>query len=92
MDIDVTRIAKIARLNLTKDEIQRFGKDAKDILDAFGSIKDCPTKDISPCFHPIPLHDAVREDTTAKSLTTEEATSLTIHKKDGYFKGPKAIQ
>jgi len=33
----------------------------------------------------------MREDKEAKCLPQDEALSLTEHKKDGYFKGPKAL-
>ena len=40
---------------------------------------------------PVELKNALREDIEEKCLSQEEALSLTEHKKDGYFKGPKAV-
>ena len=39
----------------------------------------------------VELKNMLREDKEEKSFTQEEVLSLTEHKKDGYFKGPKAV-
>jgi len=37
------------------------------------------------------MKNVLREDKEEKCLSQKEALSLTEHKKDGYFKGPKAV-
>lgn len=94
MDIDrklIEKVARAARLNLTEEEIQKFLPQLKDVLDSFSSLQSIDTNGVKPSFHPLPLKDAAREDVEGKCLFQEDALSLTPHKKDGYFKGPRAV-
>lgn len=87
----IEHVAGIARLKLTKEEIENFLPQLKEILDAFSKLDEVDVKDVKPSFQPIELKNVMREDKIEKCLTQEEALSLTEHKKDGYFKGPRAV-
>ncbi len=94
MDIDrkfLEKVAEVARLKLTEEEIKKFLPQLKDSLNAFSEISKISTDNVKPSFHPIPLQNAMREDIPAACLSQDEALSLTHHKKDGYFKGPRAV-
>ncbi|MCX6711507.1 MAG: Asp-tRNA(Asn)/Glu-tRNA(Gln) amidotransferase subunit GatC [Candidatus Woesearchaeota archaeon] len=94
MNIDkdlIKKVAKNAHLNLTESEIKEFLTQLKEILNNFSIINDINTNDIKPSFQPIEIKNIYREDKVEKSLTQEEALANTKHKKDGFFKGPKAI-
>jgi aspartyl-tRNA(Asn)/glutamyl-tRNA(Gln) amidotransferase subunit C len=94
MDIDrklIEKVAEVARLKLTEEEIQKFLPQLKDSLNAFSEISSINTNGVKPSFHPLPIHNSIREDIPREGLTQEEALSLTHHKKDGYFKGPRAV-
>lgn len=94
MDIDrklLEKVAEVSRLKLTEEEIQKFIPQLKDSLNAFSEISKINTDNVVPSFHPIPIHNAMREDIPKESLSQEDALSLTQHKKDGYFKGPRAV-
>ena len=87
----IEHVASVARLNLSEKEKQKFVKDFKDILESFSTIDKCDTKGVKPSFQPVELKNQMREDKVEKSLSQEEALKNTSLKKDGYFKGPKAI-
>lgn len=87
----ITHTAKLARLRLSKAEIERFQADLKDVLDAFAKLDKVDTKNVKSSFHPIKLKNVMREDTPKECLSNEEALANTLHKKDGYFKGPRVI-
>ncbi len=87
----IEHVAELARLKLTKEEIETFLPQLKEILDAFSKLDEIDVKDVKPSFQPIDLKNVMREDKVEKCLTQEEALSLTEHKKDGYFKGPRAV-
>jgi aspartyl-tRNA(Asn)/glutamyl-tRNA(Gln) amidotransferase subunit C len=94
MDIDrklIEKVAEVARLKLTEDEIKKFLPQLKDALNAFSEISSINTDNVKPSFHPLPLSNVVRDDTPRECLSQEDALSLTMHKKDGYFKGPRAV-
>lgn len=87
----IEHVAEVARLKLSKREIEKFTPQLKEILEAFSKIAKVNTDKIKESFQPIELKDFMREDIEEKSLSQEEALSLTKHKKNGYFKGPKVI-
>lgn len=87
----IKKVASVARLDLTEEEVEKFIPQLKDILSSFSKIDEADTEKTNPSFQPVELKNALREDKKGKCLSQEEALSNTEHKKDGYFKGPKAI-
>lgn len=87
----IEHVADVARLNLTEVEIKKFVPQLKEILEAFSKIDKADTKDAKPSFQPVELKNVMREDKAGECLTQEEALANTDHKKDGYFKGPRAV-
>ena len=87
----IVHVAELSRIKLTDKEIEKFSKELKDIIEAFSSIDKINTKNVETSLQPVELKNMLREDKKEKSFTQEEALSLTDHKKDGYFKGPKAV-
>lgn len=87
----IEKVASVARLKLTDSEINEFIPQLKEILKSFSKIDEVDTEGIKPSFHPVELKNMMREDKQGKCLAQEEALSNTSHKKDGYFKGPRAV-
>ncbi len=84
-------IAETARLDLTESEIQEFLPQLREILSAFSQIKEVDTTGTKPSYHPVKLSDAMREDNPLPSISAEDALKNSIHKKDGYFNGPRVL-
>jgi aspartyl-tRNA(Asn)/glutamyl-tRNA(Gln) amidotransferase subunit C len=78
-------------LNLTSKEIQEFAIELKEVLENFSLIDKCDTSKVEPSFQPVELKNALREDKVVEGLSQEDALANSKDKKDGYFKGPKAI-
>jgi len=87
----IEHVAEVARLKLTDKEIEKFSIEIKEVIEAFSSIDKVDTKGIETSLQVVELKNMLRDDKKEKSFTQEEALSLTDHKKDGYFKGPKAV-
>jgi aspartyl-tRNA(Asn)/glutamyl-tRNA(Gln) amidotransferase subunit C len=87
----IEHVAEVARLKLTDKEIQKFSKELKEIIEVFSKLDKVDTKDVDPSLQAVELKNMLREDKEEISFTQKEALSLTDHKKDGYFKGPKAV-
>ena len=84
-------VAEIARLKLDDNELERFTADFMDILSYFSIIDEAKVSKEKPSFQPVEIENVMREDLVEESLSREDILSLTEHKKDGYFKGPKAV-
>ncbi len=87
----IKHVAEIARLKLSEKEVDGFVKDFKEILDNFSVIDKCDVKGLKPSFQPVEIKNFMRDDLVENSFTQEDALSNTEHKKDGYFKGPRAV-
>ncbi|MBS3108662.1 Asp-tRNA(Asn)/Glu-tRNA(Gln) amidotransferase subunit GatC [Candidatus Woesearchaeota archaeon] len=87
----IKKVVANARLKLTDEEISNFIPELKEILEHFSKLNKLKTDNVKPSFHPIELKNVMREDVAKRSLSQEEALSNTRHKKDNYFKGPRAI-
>jgi aspartyl-tRNA(Asn)/glutamyl-tRNA(Gln) amidotransferase subunit C len=87
----IIRVAENARLELSEQEIKLFLPQFKEIIDAFAKLDEVDVSKLKPSFQPVELKNVLREDSVEASLNQEKALSNTEHKKDNYFKGPRAI-
>ena len=85
------KVAKVARLELTEKEIDKYSKDMEDILIAFKVIDKVPTKNVKPTFQPVDVKNVMRKDVVESSLSQTEALANAKQKEQGYFKGPKVV-
>ena len=84
-------VAEVARIKLSEAEIERFLPQLKEALEFFSQLKDVDTENIKPSYQPVNIKNVMREDKERECLSQDDALSLTEHKKDGYFKGPRAV-
>ena len=94
MEVDrklLEHVAEIARLKLSEEEIKKFLPQLKEALEFFSKLKEVNTDNVKPSFQPVELKNALREDKEEECLSQDDALSLTENKKDGYFKGPRAV-
>ena len=87
-EIEIEKIAKLARLNLKEEEIKKFGRDLEEVKEMFDEIDKIEVKE-NPCFQPVEVKNVTREDKAEKGFSTEEALSNTKHREKNFFKGPK---
>ena len=87
----IKNVGEVSRLNLTSKEIAEFSIELKEVLENFSLIDKCDTSKVEASFQPVELKNNLREDKVVEGLSQEEALSNSKDKKDGYFKGPRAI-
>jgi len=63
---EVQHIAKLARIELSAEEIEKFQKDLSEILEYFDTLKSAETSGVEPMTHSIPLQNVMREDLPQK--------------------------
>ncbi len=86
----VQHVAKIARINLTEEELEKFTGELSSILEAFGELKKAKAAR-EPAFHPLVLKDFSREDRAGECLPTEKALQNAEQREGKYIKGPRAV-
>jgi len=87
----IEHVAKVARLNLTEEEVKEFLPQLKEVLKAFSKLSEVDTGGVEPSFQPVELKNMLREDVVGECLSQEDALSNSENTKDGYFKGPRAV-
>ncbi|MFC3957244.1 Asp-tRNA(Asn)/Glu-tRNA(Gln) amidotransferase subunit GatC [Halovivax cerinus] len=80
---EVRHVARLARVSLADEEVDRFAAQFEEITDAFDALEDVPSVDGST-----ELTNVLRPDVTRASLTNEEALRNAPETEDGRFKGP----
>ena len=90
---DVARIAQLARLGLTDDELQLFARQLAGILAYAEQLQNVDTRDVVPTSHPMALTAALRDDEVRPSLPRDEALASAPEADvaAGLFKVPRVI-
>lgn len=88
---EVARLASLARIELTDDEIARFAGEFDAILDAVASVSEVASDDVPATSHPIPMTNVFRKDEVTETLTQEEALSGAPSAADGRFVVPQIL-
>jgi len=89
---EVSRVAFLARLQLSDDEKTRLTTDLNDILAQFARLQELDTNDVPPTSHSLPLQNVLREDIVRPSLPRDEATANAPEKRDGNFIVPQIME
>ena len=85
---DVLHVARLARLDLRDDEIERLTRELAAILDAVGKVGELDLSDVPPTSHPLDLVNVWAEDEPRPCLTVEEALANAPEREGAYFKVP----
>ena len=83
---EVLHIARLARIALSDDDVQRFTAQLSGILDHFTALAAVDTEGLEPTAHPLPLSNVMREDLVAPSLPQAEALANAPRQEDGYVR------
>ncbi|ACU85705.1 Aspartyl-tRNA(Asn) amidotransferase subunit C amidotransferase subunit C [Brachybacterium faecium] len=88
---DVARLADLARIQLTEEEIARFAGEFDSIMNAVASVSEVATEDVPATSHPIAMTNVFREDVVANTLTQEQALAAAPEAQDGRFAVPQIL-
>lgn len=86
----VQEVAKNARINITKEEAEKYSEDFNNILEMFQTLEEVDTENVEPSFHPTNTESQTREDKQKETLPKEEVFQNTENQEDQKFKGPSA--
>ena len=88
---DVARLADLARIQLTEEEIARFAGEFDSIMDAVASVSEVASEDVPATSHPIAMTNVFREDVVTETLTQDEALAGAPDAQDGRFAVPQIL-
>jgi len=85
---DVVHVARLARLALTDEELDRFAGQLDAILEAVGKVSELDLSGVEPTLHPLELSNVWAEDEPRPSLPVEDALANAPAVEDDAFRVP----
>lgn len=86
---DVEHVAKLARLELTEEEKEKFAGQLGDVLKYVEQMNEVDTSDVVPMAHAMDFVNVMREDKVNYEQTKAELMKNAPDEEDGFFKVPK---
>ena len=84
----VLHVARLARLELTDDELDRMAEELSKVLDYMETIGELHLADVTPTSHVVAVENALRADEPRPSLPREVALASAPDPADGGFRVP----
>src|SRR3954469_9303167 len=87
----VRQVAKLARLALDEQHVQKYAAQLESILGYVDQIRRADVTGVEPMAHAVPLHNVLRDDEPAPALPVEKALQNAPDTDGPFFKVPKVI-
>ena len=87
---EVLHVARLARLELSDEELDRFAEQLNAILDAVGKVAELDLEGVEPTSHPLDLVNVWAEDEPRPPLSVDEALANAPDREGDSFRVPAA--
>jgi aspartyl-tRNA(Asn)/glutamyl-tRNA(Gln) amidotransferase subunit C len=85
----VLHVARLARLELSEEELERFGAELSNVVDWIDTIGELgDLSDVPPTSHVVEIENQLRADEPHESLPVEAARASAPDPADGGFRVP----
>jgi len=88
---EVAHLARLSRLAVTDEELDRFAGQLDVILQAVARVGEVAAADIPPTSHAVPVTNVLRPDEVAPCLTPDEALAGAPDAESGRFRVPRIL-
>ena len=88
---EVAHVARLARLDLTDEEVALFAEQLAAVLDHAADVGSLDIADVPPTAHPLPLANMFRPDEPRPSLDRDEVLAQAPASEDGRFRVPRIL-
>lgn len=88
---DVAALARLARIEMTDDELAHLAPQLEVILESVASVSDVAGPDIPPTSHALPLTNVFRPDVVRPSLAVEEVLAGAPAAEQDRFRVPRIL-
>jgi aspartyl-tRNA(Asn)/glutamyl-tRNA(Gln) amidotransferase subunit C len=86
---DVVYVARLARLDLAEDEVERFTAQLRTVLDHAADVAALDLAHLPPSSHPVALENVLRPDVPRPSLDRDEVLAAAPAVEDHRFRVPR---
>jgi aspartyl-tRNA(Asn)/glutamyl-tRNA(Gln) amidotransferase subunit C len=87
----VNHVAKLARLSLAPQRLEKLAVQLESILDYIAKISAVDVTGVEPMAHALPIKNIFREDVVEPSLPLEKVLANAPDAESPFFKVPKVI-
>jgi aspartyl-tRNA(Asn)/glutamyl-tRNA(Gln) amidotransferase subunit C len=87
----VAHVARLARLDLTPEELEHYTDQLAAILDHAADIEALDLDGVEPMTHPVPLRNVLRQDVEVPCLDRDEVLAAAPAAESGRFKVPPIL-
>src|SRR5436190_176509 len=84
----VLHVAKLAELELSEAEVERFREQLNAILEAVGKVSELDLADVPPTSHPLSVVNVLAPDEPRPSLSLDDVFANAPAREDDYFRVP----
>lgn len=91
-DLNVRQVAKLARLELSEEEVATFQGQLGRVLEHIEHLKKLDVDGVEPTAHTYPVFNVVREDTPGASLPREAVLGLAPRAANHLVIVPKVVE
>ena len=91
-DLNIDRIANLARIALTPDEKIKFAAQLADVLTNIEKLKQVDVSGVEPTAHAFPVYNVWAEDVAQSGLSVEDALRNAPAKRDNMIVVPKVVE
>lgn len=88
---DVAHVARLARLALSDEELERYTEQLAAVLGHAADVEALDTEGVAPTAHPLPLVNVLREDVVRPSLPRDEVLAQAPDAEDDRFRVPRIL-
>lgn len=88
---DVARLARLARIDLTPEELEHLAPQLEGILEAVASVQQVRDADVPPTSHALPLTNVFRPDVVQPSLPVQAALAGAPAAEESRFRVPQIL-
>jgi aspartyl-tRNA(Asn)/glutamyl-tRNA(Gln) amidotransferase subunit C len=89
---DVEHVARLARLALTDDELERMREQLNGILAYIEKLNELDTEGVEPTSHAVPMLNVMRDDHPDACLPRDEALANAPDRAGEFFRVPRIIE
>jgi len=90
-DLDINYVARLARIELTADEKERFARQLADVLHHIAQLARVDVTGVEPTAHAFPVENVWAADVPQPGLSVADALRNAPAQRDGQISVPKVI-
>lgn len=91
-DLNIDRIAQLARIALTPEEKEKFSAQLADVLTNIEKLRQVDVTGVEPTAHAFPVYNVWADDVAQRGLSVEDVLRNAPEKRDNMIVVPKVVE